>query len=92
MMKPLKSILVIATLSLVASAFTSVNAAEVWPLESVTTFTQYRGAGITHFSINMMKEYGLSQAGYEFFTGTEGDCFSAFENAIATNTWCVVTL
>lgn len=50
------------------------------------------GAGITRFSINMMKEYGLTQAGYEFFTGTEEDCFSAFEDAITTNTWCVVPL
>ena len=46
-MKQLKSILAITTLSLVASAFTSVNAAEVGPLETVTTFTEYRGAGIT---------------------------------------------
>lgn len=50
------------------------------------------GAGITRFSINMMKEYGLSQAGYEFLTGTEDDCFSDFENAVATHTWCVVPL
>lgn len=40
----------------------------------------------------MIKEYGLSQAGYEFLTGTEDDCFSAFENAVATHTWCVVPL
>ena len=50
------------------------------------------GAGITRFSINMMKEYGLTSAGYEFLTGTEHDCFSAFENAVATQTWCVVPL
>lgn len=50
------------------------------------------GAGITRFSINMMKEYGLSSAGYEFLIGTENDCFSTFENAVTTQTWCVVPL
>ncbi|MDQ2044056.1 major royal jelly family protein [Pseudoalteromonas sp. 20-92] len=46
-MKKFKSTLAIATLSLVASALTSANAVEVGPLETVTTFTKYRGAGIT---------------------------------------------
>ncbi|QIA66140.1 glycine/betaine ABC transporter [Vibrio astriarenae] len=50
------------------------------------------GAGITRFSIKMMKEYGLSDAGYQFFTGTEEDCFSAFENAVANKEWVVVPL
>lgn len=50
------------------------------------------GAGITRFSIEMMKEYGLSDAGYEFFTGTEDECFSAFENAVANKEWVVVPL
>ncbi len=50
------------------------------------------GAGITRFSIEMMKEYGLSNAGYEFFTGTEEDCFSAFENAVANKEWGIVPL
>ncbi|MFA0520887.1 glycine betaine ABC transporter substrate-binding protein, partial [Vibrio sp. 10N.222.55.E8] len=48
------------------------------------------GAGITRFSIEMMKEYGLSDAGYEFFTGTEDDCFRAFEDAVAKQEWVVV--
>ncbi|MEZ9565959.1 glycine betaine ABC transporter substrate-binding protein [Vibrio artabrorum] len=50
------------------------------------------GAGITRFSIEMMKEYGLSDAGYEFFTGTEDDCFRAFEDAVAKQEWVVVPL
>lgn len=50
------------------------------------------GAGITRFSIQMMKEYGLSDAGYEFFPGSEGDCFKAFESAVANNEWVVVPL
>lgn len=50
------------------------------------------GAGITRFSIEMMKKYGLSDAGYEFFTGTEDDCFCAFENAVENNKWVIVPL
>lgn len=50
------------------------------------------GAGITRFSIKMMDEYQLSDAGYEFLTGTEEDCFSAFEQAVANNEWLVVPL
>lgn len=50
------------------------------------------GAGITRFSIKMMKEYGLSDAGYEFFTGTEAECFDAFEDAVQSNGWVVVPL
>ncbi|MDG3088565.1 glycine betaine ABC transporter substrate-binding protein [Vibrio hannami] len=50
------------------------------------------GAGITRFSIKMMEEYGLSDAGYEFFTGTEDDCFNAFENAVANEEWVIVPL
>lgn len=50
------------------------------------------GAGITRFSIQMMKEYGLSDSGYEFFTGSEGDCFDAFESAVANKEWVVVPL
>lgn len=50
------------------------------------------GAGITRFSIQMMKEYGLSDAGYEFFPGSEDDCFNAFESAVANNEWVVVPL
>ncbi|WP_204378454.1 glycine betaine ABC transporter substrate-binding protein [Agaribacterium haliotis] len=50
------------------------------------------GAGITRFSIQMMDEYGLSKAGYEFFTGSERDCFSAFEDAVANKEWVIVPL
>lgn len=50
------------------------------------------GAGITRFSIQMMDEYGLSQAGYAFFPGTEEDCFSAFETAVANKEWVIVPL
>ncbi len=50
------------------------------------------GAGITRFSINMMKEYNLSAAGYQFFPGTEEDCLTTFEQAVANNEWLVVPL
>ena len=50
------------------------------------------GAGITRFSIEIMEAYGLSAAGYKFHTGTEDDCFSAFENAVAHKQWMVVPL
>ena len=50
------------------------------------------GAGITRFSIKMMGEYGLSDAGYTFLTGTEEDCFGAFEQAVENNEWIVVPL
>ncbi|CAM4295759.1 glycine betaine ABC transporter substrate-binding protein [Vibrio neonatus] len=50
------------------------------------------GAGITRFSIQMMEEYGLSAAGYRFHTGTEQDCFSAFEQAVAEKQWLIVPL
>lgn len=50
------------------------------------------GAGITRFSIQMMEEYGLSKAGYEFFTGSEDDCFNAFEDAVANKEWVIVPL
>jgi len=50
------------------------------------------GAGITRFSIKMMEEYGLSDAGYTFHTGREEDCFAAFEQAVANKEWVVVPL
>lgn len=49
------------------------------------------GAGITRFSIQM-KEYELSDSGYEFFTGSEGDCFDAFESTVANKEWVIVPL
>ncbi|OAN11120.1 glycine/betaine ABC transporter [Photobacterium jeanii] len=50
------------------------------------------GAGITRFSIKMMDEYGLNDAGYRFHTGTEEDCFTAFEQAVENKQWMVVPL
>lgn len=50
------------------------------------------GAGITRFSIKMMEEYGLNKAGYKFHTGTEEDCFTAFENAVKNKEWIIVPL
>jgi glycine betaine/proline transport system substrate-binding protein len=50
------------------------------------------GAGITRFSLTMMEEYGLNAGGYTFLTGTEEDCFSAFEHAVENKEWIVVPL
>jgi glycine betaine/proline transport system substrate-binding protein len=50
------------------------------------------GAGITRFSIKMMEEYGLNDAGYAFHTGTEDACFSAFEQAVENKEWFIVPL
>lgn len=50
------------------------------------------GAGITRFSIKMMEEYGLNDAGYAFHTGTEEACFSTFEQAVENKEWFIVPL
>ncbi|WP_019645161.1 glycine betaine ABC transporter substrate-binding protein [Novispirillum itersonii] len=50
------------------------------------------GAGITRFSQRMMQDYGLSAAGYTFQTGTQRDCFDAFEAAVRERRWVVVPL
>ncbi|MCL1125117.1 glycine betaine ABC transporter substrate-binding protein [Shewanella surugensis] len=50
------------------------------------------GAGISRFSIRMMQEYGLTEAGYRFLTGTEEACFSAFEQAVNNKQWVIVPL
>ncbi len=50
------------------------------------------GAGISRFSAKMIEDYGLGKKGYSFHTGTEEDCFSAFENAVAKKEWIVVPL
>jgi glycine betaine/proline transport system substrate-binding protein len=50
------------------------------------------GAGITRFSIEMMKVYGLTEAGYYFRTGTQEDCVSAFEDAVKAKQWVVIPL
>ncbi|AQS36902.1 ABC-type proline/glycine betaine transport system, periplasmic component [Shewanella psychrophila] len=50
------------------------------------------GAGITRFSIKMMDEYALKGAGYSFNTGSEEDCFGAFETAVNNKEWIIVPL
>lgn len=50
------------------------------------------GAGITRFSIKMMDEYKLKDAGYSFLTGTQEKCVAAFEKAVAEKRWVVVPL
>ena len=50
------------------------------------------GAGITRFSKNIMTQYGLTAAGYQFRTGTQADCVAAFESAVAVNEWVIVPL
>ncbi|RXJ98453.1 glycine/betaine ABC transporter [Arcobacter sp. CECT 8989] len=50
------------------------------------------GAGITRFSIKMLEEYKLSNAGYKFHTGTEENCFTRFEEAVKNKEWIVVPL
>ncbi|KJG61971.1 glycine/betaine ABC transporter [Photobacterium kishitanii] len=50
------------------------------------------GAGITRFSLKMMEQYGLNSAGYRFHTGTEEDCFTAFEQAVSNKQWLIVPL
>lgn len=45
-MKNLKTTITIAALTLSSSSLSIANSAEVGPLETVTSFTQYRGAGI----------------------------------------------
>ena len=50
------------------------------------------GAGITRFSIKMMDEYLLNDAGYEFKTGTQDECVKAFEDAVSRKEWIIVPL
>ncbi|MGY4533194.1 glycine betaine/proline transport system substrate-binding protein [Pseudomonas sp. TE3786] len=50
------------------------------------------GAGISRFSQRIMQEYGLGAAGYTFHTGTEMDCWAAFERLVITGEWGVVPL
>ncbi len=50
------------------------------------------GAGITRFSIKMMNEYHLKEAGYQFLTGTQEQCVNAFEQAVAEKRWVVAPL
>jgi len=39
-----------------------------------------------------MDEYNLNDVGYKFYTGTDEDCFNAFEQAVANKEWVVVPL
>jgi len=48
------------------------------------------GADITRFSIKVMEEYKLKEAGYTFLTGTQKQCDAAFERAVAEKRWIVV--
>jgi glycine betaine/proline transport system substrate-binding protein len=50
------------------------------------------GAGISRFSVAMVKEYGLSDFGYHFQSGTEEDCFGAYERAVAAGEWAIIPL
>ena len=50
------------------------------------------GAGITRFSQQIMQDYGLTDAGYRFLTGTQAQCIEAIETAIAERRWAVVPL
>lgn len=50
------------------------------------------GAGISRFSAAIIEQYGLGEHGYSFLTGTEEDCFGAYEKAVAKNEWIVVPL
>lgn len=50
------------------------------------------GAGISRFSVKMIEEYGLGDAGYKFHHGSEEDCFGVFETAVEKKQWMVVPL
>ena len=50
------------------------------------------GAGITRFSIRMMEEYELSEAGYGFKVGTQELCVKAFEDGVKRKDWLIVPL
>lgn len=51
-----------------------------------------KGAGISRFSQSIIDQYKLGTLSYEFFTGTEEDCFTTFENNVASKRWFVVPL
>ncbi|MEM9388505.1 MAG: glycine betaine ABC transporter substrate-binding protein [Pseudomonadota bacterium] len=50
------------------------------------------GAGISRFSEEVIVAYGLGDAGYEFRSGTEEECFDRFEEAVEEERWVVVPL
>ena len=50
------------------------------------------GAGISRFSKAIVKQYGLGQAGYEFRTGSESQCFGRFIDAMTEGRWVIIPL
>jgi glycine betaine/proline transport system substrate-binding protein len=50
------------------------------------------GAGISRFSRDIVKQYGLDLAGYHFENGSEADCFDRFEEAYSEKRWIVIPL
>jgi glycine betaine/proline transport system substrate-binding protein len=50
------------------------------------------GAGISRFSREIVKKYRLDEWGYEFRNGSQAECESAFESAVADRRWVVVPL
>lgn len=50
------------------------------------------GAGISRFSAAIVEQYGLAEAGYEFHTGTEEQCFGRYIDAVAEERWVVIPL
>lgn len=50
------------------------------------------GAGISRFSREIVRQYGLDSLGYHFENGSEADCFNRFEEAVARGEWLVVPL
>jgi glycine betaine/proline transport system substrate-binding protein len=50
------------------------------------------GAGISRFSREIIKQYGLAEAGYHFENGSEADCFTRYEKSVERGEWIVVPL
>ncbi len=50
------------------------------------------GAGISRFSRNIIKTYGLDTLGFEFKNGSITDCTQAFEEAYRKKQWVIIPL
>ncbi|MFD1557506.1 glycine betaine ABC transporter substrate-binding protein [Paraburkholderia silviterrae] len=50
------------------------------------------GAGISRFSVEIVREYQLDAEGYHFETGPEESCYHRFEEAVERKAWVVVPL
>lgn len=50
------------------------------------------GAGISRFSLEIIREYALNTMGYNFRNGTQADMETAFETAVAQQDWVIVPL